>query len=46
MPFEKILKWVFRPHHYLKPPYIAYGKDKNLKFEFYYGSGQNVFQLT
>ena len=27
-------------------PYIAYEKGKNLKFEFYSCSGQNVFQLT
>ena len=46
MPFKKILKWVFRPHRYLRPPYIAYGKGKNWKFEFYSCIGQNVFQLT
>ena len=45
--FEEGLQTPLLPQTpYTQTPYIAYGKGKNWKFEFYSCSGQNVFQLT
>ena len=45
MSFKKNLKWVLRPPVTSDTLYIAYGKDKNWKFEFYFCSGHGVLQL-